>query len=174
MPAYAQDVQAPSSAGPQPAAPVASTLPGGAASLNEQHGDWTITCGMTPAGKRCFFSQVLGDSQTGQRALSVELQVAGAERVDGMLLAPLSLRLDAGVNLAVDGRPLQGPIPFLACIPQGCLVPITFEGEVFAALKAGTTLQFSATPLGSPEPIELPISLTGFTAASSRTAELAN
>jgi invasion protein IalB len=163
--AQAQDTQ------PQ-AAGVVSTLPGGASSLNERHGDWTVACGMAEGGKQCFFSQVLGNSDTGQRTLSIELKTIGDNRLEGMLLTPFSLRFDAGVKLAVDERRLAGPVPFLSCIPAGCLVPVAFEGDVFAALQAGTTLSFSATPLGSDEEITLPISLNGFTAASRRTSEL--
>lgn len=170
-PALAQDVQPVPL--PTQAAPIVSTLPGGASSLTEQHGDWTVSCVMTQQGKDCQFSQALGNAQTGQRALSVELRPTGENKVEGMLLTPFSLRLDGGVNLAIDDKPLQGPLPFLACIELGCLVPVTFDGDVYAGLRAGTVLQFSAIPLNGAEPIKLSISLAGFTNASNRTAELA-
>lgn len=169
LPVLAQDTPTASPAAPKP---IVSTLPGGASSINEQHGDWTVSCAMAQDGKHCSFSQVLGDAQTGRRVISVELRSTGADKVEGMLLTPFSLRLDAGVNLAIDDKALQGPIPFLSCVPEGCLVPLTFEGDVLAGLMAGTKLQLSAIPLSGAEPVKLAISLSGFTAARSRTAEL--
>lgn len=164
LPVTAQETTAP--------APVVSTLPGGASSLTEQHGDWTVSCGMTQQGKDCILGQALGNAQTGQRALSVELRTIDANKVEGMLLTPFSLRLDGGINLAVDERPLLGPLPFLACIEVGCLVPVVFEGDALAALRSGTSLEFAAIPLNGGEPVRLALSLRGFTAASARTSEL--
>ena len=175
--AQAQEVTEPP-AEPAPAAPaetpaVASTLPGGSSSLTEQHGDWTVSCQMVEAGKRCAFSQALVASQTGQRVLSLELApAADGTTLMGTLLTPFSLRLNAGVNLTIDDKPLIGPIPFLTCIEMGCLVPVDFDTAASAALRAGKSLKFSAIALSSGQPIELALSLSGFTAASNRTEEL--
>lgn len=156
----------------QQAAPSPAALPGGASELTERHGDWSVTCGMLDGAKQCFLSQVLGDPQTGQRSLSIELQMVAAGRAEGMLMAPFGLQFSAGVELALDERALAGPVPFLTCIREGCLVEIAFEGEVLEALKAGTTLSVSARPMGAADALVLPISLNGFTAASRRVAEL--
>ena len=156
----------------QEAGSAPATLAGGASELTERHGDWSVTCGVLDGAKQCFLSQVLGDPQTGQRTLSIELQMVGEDRVEGMLMAPFGLEFAAGVELMLDDRPLAGPVPFLTCLREGCLVAVAFDGEVFEALKAGTTLTISARPMGAPEDLALPISLSGFTAAARRVVEL--
>jgi len=165
-------------AAPAPAAPAAeaapavpSTLPGGASSLNEQHGDWTVNCAFTDGTKRCAFSQALVASQTGQRVLSLEL-VPAPTGLQGTLLMPFSLRFDAGVTLTVDEQALVGPLPFLSCVDVGCIVPVSFDNDGTARLRSGTQLQVAAVALTNGQAVNLNLSLAGFTAAQNRTAEL--
>ncbi|WP_069093614.1 invasion associated locus B family protein [Methyloligella halotolerans] len=71
------------------------SLPGGASSLTETHEDWTVGCSVQAEGKRCVFSQALGNKQTGQRLLSMELRPEG-DGIEGVILAPFGLRLAKG------------------------------------------------------------------------------
>lgn len=160
-------------AAPAAAAPVVSTLPGGANSVRENHGDWTVSCAMEAAGKQCVVAQALGDNQTGQRVLAIELVVPAANRAEGMLLAPFGLNLAKGIALGVDGKPLGAALPFFTCIASGCLVPLNFDEASLAFLRAGTKLEINATGADSAQPVALAVSLTGFTAAAARALELA-
>lgn len=172
-PALAQEAApaAPSSPG-APAAAAPSTLAGGANASSETHGDWTVDCRTGQQGKDCAMSQALGDSQSGQRVLALELGSRSVDRSEGMLLAPFGLRLAEGVQLTVDGTALGAKRSFVTCIPTGCLVPVTFDQTELSALRAGTVLEVSAIGADATQPIKLNVSLKGFTAAHNRTVEL--
>lgn len=152
--------------------PAPSTLPGGANSLNEAHGDWTVSCAMAGDKKDCVLTQALGDNQTGQRVLALELAMTASNDAEGMLLAPFGLRLGEGIKLSLDGRDLGTPRPFYTCIATGCLVPIQFDAAALAVLKAGSKLEVNAASANNGEPIKLSLSLTGFTAALDRVVAL--
>lgn len=160
-----------SPAAAQDAAP-ASGLPGGAQSLNEEHGDWTVSCGIQDAAKLCVMSQTLADSQSGQPVLSIELATPAVDKAEGMLLLPFGLRLADGATLKVDGTPVGANWPFITCIATGCLVPVTFDASQISALRAGTELVIGALGAGASEPVDLKVSLTGFARAANRSVEL--
>lgn len=155
----------------QEAAP--STLPGGASLVTETHGDWTVTCTTPTSGKQCAFSQALADSQTGQRVLMLELSPPQDGAVTGMLVGPFGLNFAKGLALSVDGETLGAPLPFLTCIPTGCLVPVSFDMAQIGRIKAGTTLTATGTGADTQQPVPISVSLAGFTRALERSAELA-
>lgn len=157
----------------QEAAPASSPgLPGGAQSLNEEHGDWTVSCRMQDAAKLCVMSQTLADSQSGQPVLSIELATPAVDKAEGMLLLPFGLRLADGATLKVDGTAMGSNWPFITCIATGCLVPVTFDATQISALRSGTELVISALAAGAGEPVDLKVSLTGFARAANRSVEL--
>jgi invasion protein IalB len=155
----------------QEAAPAAG-LPGGAQSLNEEHGDWTVSCRVEQAAKLCIMSQTLADSQSGQPVLSIELATPAVDKAEGMLLLPFGLRLADGATLKVDGTVLGGNWAFVTCISTGCLVPVSFDASQVSTLRAGTELVISALGAGAGEPVDLKVSLTGFARAANRSVEL--
>lgn len=161
------------SASAQDVAPVAG-LPGGARSLNEEHGDWTVSCRIQDAAKLCVMSQTLADSQSGQPVLSIELATPAIDKAEGMLLLPFGLRLAEGTTLKVDGTPVGANWPFVTCISTGCLVPVTFDASQISALRAGTELVIGALSAGPGDPIDLKVSLTGFARAANRSVELSH
>lgn len=151
-----------------------STLPGGAASISEVHGDWTVSCRMEGVQKLCALSQSLADTNSGERVLSVELATPAIDRIEGMILLPFGLRLADGIALKVDTAPLGAIRPFLTCIASGCLVPVAFNASEISAIRAGTELTISAASADAGQPVDLKVSLTGFTVASNRSVELTN
>lgn len=162
-PATAQEAPAPASA---------PGLPGGAQSLNEEHGDWTVSCRIQDAAKLCVMSQTLADGQSGQPVLSIELATPAVDRAEGMLLLPFGLRLADGASLKVDGAAVGASWPFLTCISTGCLVPVVFDASQISALRGGTELIISALGAGAGDPVDLKVSLTGFARAANRSVEL--
>ncbi|TPK96485.1 hypothetical protein FJ938_27220 [Mesorhizobium sp. B2-4-14] len=100
MPARANTASA--AAMPRASSWGASGLPGGATSLREGHGDWTVSCNLATQNganvKVCALSQEQTDSQSRQRVLAMELRPAG-ETVQGMLVLPFGLALEKGVTL---------------------------------------------------------------------------
>jgi len=157
-PALAQDVAA---------------LPGGASALSEMHGSWSVNCSVGEKGKDCGFSQSAGNPQTGSTLVALDLAAPAANRAEGMLLTAFGLRLDAGVQLGIDGQPLGAARPFLTCISSGCLVPMAFEDVELSALKVGQKLDVTGIKVDDGKPVTVSLSLAGFTAAYDRTVELA-
>ena len=158
----------------QEAATLPSTLPGGATSLSEEHGDWTVSCRMDGAQKFCALSQSLANTTSGERVLSLELATPALDRIEGMILLPFGLRLADGIALKVDTAPLGAIRPFLTCIAGGCLVPVAFNASEISAIRAGTELTITAASADAGQPVELKVSLAGFTVASNRSVELSN
>lgn len=152
-------------------APVVSTLPGGASSLNETYKDWQVTCVSQGASKRCTITQTLTQQQNGQRVLAVELIPSG-NTVSGTLLLPFGLALDKGVTLQIDDKPVSQPWRFRTCVPAGCVVALSFETSTIAALRTGTALKLKAVSDDGND-VPLSISLSGFGAAIDRATTLA-
>lgn len=149
------------------------TLPNGAASIRESYGDWIVDCRLVEGRKVCTFSQARGNQQTGQRSFAIELKPPRDGKTDGVLVLPFGLLLSAGVKLSLDDKPLGQTVPFSTCVPDGCLVPVSFPTVAIDAIKKGKVMTIGATPSGGAEPVVFPISLEGLAAAHARISELA-
>ncbi len=149
-----------------------ATLPGGASSLNETHGDWTVTCATPEGGVRCTISQTQTSGQNGQRVLAIELHTTQEDGTAGILVLPFGLQLDKGVELSLDESGTATPHGFSTCLPVGCLVPLTFDAKTAAGLRAGAKLLVKATASDTAKDINFSISLNGFGAALDRVTAL--
>lgn len=151
----------------------AQGLPGGASSLTETHGDWTVTCQNVSEGdgirSACTMSQQQRNQQN-QRAIAVEL-VPSEDGVRGALVLPFGVAVTETVTLAVDEESLGNPRSFSTCLPVGCVVPVTITTESVDRMKVGTTLAVTARPIEG-ETFTLRVSLDGFTSALDRSTEL--
>lgn len=150
----------------------ATLLPGGASSLSETHGDWTVSCQIltreAALERICVISQRQANAQ-GQQVLSVEL-VGLADGFEGAIVLPFGLAVTQPVTLSIDeGEAISAS--FSTCLPNGCVVPIAADSETLAAMRAGSQLVVAAQD-GSGQPLELPVSLTGFAAATNRIVAL--
>ncbi len=152
---------------------VAETLPGGASSIQETFGAWNVSCRIAEGRKACTFSQVRGNQQTGQRSFAIELRAPRDGKTEGVLVLPFGLALAAGVKLTLDDKPLGQTIPFSTCVPDGCLVPVSFPTVATDAIKNAKALTVTATPTGNAEPVTFPFALDGFAAALARISDLA-
>jgi invasion protein IalB len=149
----------------------APTLPGGATSLNETHGDWTVACIAQDNNKRCTLSQQQVDAQSRQRMLAIELGRVTDGHTQGALVLPFGLALEKGVVLRVDeDKPLPA-LAFRTCLPAGCVVPVSFDNAMITALREGKQLQLEAVADGG-KPVSFSISLAGLAGALDRLAEL--
>ncbi len=149
----------------------ASSLPGGATSLQETHGDWVVGCALQGAVKRCGMTQEQTNQQTRQRVFAVELTPVG-DKIEGVLLLPFGLVLDQGVSLQVDDQTQGQPLRFRTCLAAGCLVPVTFDARQTVALRGGTALKMRVMPEGGQSTV-LTVSLKGLGGALDRTIALA-
>lgn len=152
----------------------ASSLPGGASSLSETHGDWAVQCRLIQVKDEaskpvCSLSQQQQDNK-GSRVLAVELQPT-ADGASGALVLPFGLQLSKGVALQIDEAKAGAAQPFSTCLPAGCLVPLNFGDAQLKALNSGKTLNLITEALAGDE-VKLSVSLTGFSAALNRVKEL--
>jgi invasion protein IalB len=158
---------APAQSQPNPVSP----FPGGASSVSETYKDWSVSCVMQEAGKRCALTQTQ-TQQGGQRVLAIELSAPNGNKLTGVLVLPFGLALDSGATLQIDDKPAGQPLRFRTCLPAGCLIPLDFDGAMITALRAGTALKIKMHADGGKE-TALSISLQGFPAALDRTTALA-
>lgn len=153
------------------AAPVASVLPGGASALSETYQNWRVACAQQATAPHCSLSQ----SQVqdiGQRVLTVELTLHSENTIAGIIVLPFGLALTAGASLQIDDNPAGQTLPFRTCLPVGCVVPVTFDPDAIAMLRAGVMLNVTTTS-DAGQQIPFKISLAGFSAALDRLTALA-
>jgi invasion protein IalB len=148
-------------------------LPNGASSINETYGDWTVDCRIADRQKACLLSQAQGNNQTGQRIYTIELRSPADGKTEGVVLMPFGLNLDAGALLKLDDRDLGNGLRFSTCVPQGCLLPVSFPPVATDAMRKATKLVVASLNLSSGEAVTFNVSLNGFGAALDRIVQLA-
>ena len=150
----------------------ASTLPGGASSLQETYDDWQVACGQQGGVKRCAMGQQQISKENRQRVLDIELWPSG-DKLEGALMLPFGLALDQGVTLQIDDAAPGQPLHFRTCLPGGCVVPLSFDGRSLTALLHGAVLKLKAVVDGGGI-APFTISLKGFSGAYNRSVALAH
>lgn len=155
---------------------VTSTLPGGASSLRESHGDWTVGCAMQQQTqdqrptKICSLGQEQLDNRSRQRVFAIELRPSKTT-AKATLILPFGLDLQRGVTLQMDDGQ-AGPVqPIRTCLAAGCLVEVDFDAAMVASLGKAKTVKVSAIADGKDTPFTIP--MNGFQSAYNRTLELA-
>jgi len=152
---------------------LAAGLPGGATSLNETYGNWTVACAAPQDAVRCAVSQVQASTETGQRVLAIELTPTDAgNTAAGMLVLPFGLKLDQGAVLSIDERAPLPALRFSTCIPAGCLVPLTLDRDSIAAMRTGTALKVKTAASEGGQELNLSLALSGFSTALARAVQL--
>jgi invasion protein IalB len=164
-PAAAQQVLDTVPATPQPyAAPATAAA---APTLRATHGDWEVHC---YGDGTCFMSQLHRRSAgTSDAVFTIakpgdltgdngETYAAFAE-----IVVPLGVYLPGGLGLKVDQLPAKAA-PFERCIDEGCMVRAPVSQTMLANLKGGGVANIVIFA-GPDRPVQIPISLAGFTAA---------
>lgn len=150
---------------------MAAPLPGGATTLQETYDDWTVSCQTADKNAVCAMRQIQSNSKTGQRVLLAELKNSAKGGSEGILLLPFGLDLAKGVTDKIDEKD-GSQRQFSTCLPQGCLVPVTFTDKQIATLSTGKSLHIQATSLEPSQPVDFTVSLKGFGAAYNRMTTL--
>ncbi|MDR2309370.1 MAG: invasion associated locus B family protein [Brucellaceae bacterium] len=152
----------------------AAGLPGGASSLTETYGNWTVTCLVQKQGENqkvlCSMSQQQVDDKR-QRALAVEISPSDKNSAAGAFVLPFGLKLASGATLQLDETPADQPLAFTTCLPAGCIVPVNLDAAKADALGKGKNLFVLAQAMDGNQ-IKLNVPLDGFAAALKRTREL--
>jgi invasion protein IalB len=133
-------------------------------SLRATHGDWQVLCVLNEnLLEECFIGQALDDQTSGQRAMTAMVMKAPDSSVALRITVPLGVLIPAGLNLTIDGNSV-GDVGFVACFPDGCMTQVGMSDEVLGSLKAGSQATVTVHDFDN-QPISLPLSLNGFTAA---------
>lgn len=126
---------------------------------------WVINCSTGAGGTDldCQMSQLLTDTNTGQRVLTVTIRKDAAQGGMAMLVAlPHGLFLPAGASYQIDtGKAV--PVAIQTSDQNGSYAAAPMDAAMIGALKAGTTLNIGMESV-SRQPVVIPVSLAGFTA----------
>lgn len=154
-PALAQNAGAPEGA-------VGSTF------VKANHGAWEIRCLRFENGReRCQIFQRLSQAEGNPIAeINLFALPPGQSAVAGaVIVTPLETLLPAQLGLTIDGTDGK-KYPFSWCTEAGCVVRIGLTPAELTRLKSGIQANVTIVPVSTPnEPVNLPISLQGFTAA---------
>ncbi|WOJ89961.1 invasion associated locus B family protein [Methylocapsa polymorpha] len=163
-----------SAAGGPPESPDAAkktaALPGGAQAVSETFEDWLVACSVAQGKKRCVINQQQTDAKTQQRLIAVELQPRNGG-ADGLLVLPFGLELDKGATLKAGDAQIGQTLRFKTCVPQGCVVPVSFEQKTLETLYKAAAVVVTAHAENG-QTLSFQISLKGFGPALSRASAL--
>jgi len=127
--------------------------------------NWTVRCEMPKGSKQeqCFIFQNLVLKKGGQRVLHVAIgYIKGRPDPVALITMPLGISLPPGGSIVIDdGDPIRFQIE--RCEPAGCRAGMTLKDKLLTAFKKGikATVTFMDA---SRRPINVPLSLKGFTA----------
>lgn len=179
--AVAQETTAPATEAPAAAAPAADAPAAaapeadakdndgpGSTYIAETFGDWSIQCARAAEGNDpCQMYQLLRDGNgTSVADISIFPLPAGAKAIAGAtIMTPLETLLTQNVVLKLDAQEPK-VYPYSFCAPMGCISRVGLTQGDLDAFKKGNKVTMQIVPMATPtKPVELTISLKGFTAA---------
>ena len=135
-----------------------------AADEQPTYGSWTVRCEETSANDRkgCFIFQNLVLREGGHRVLQVAVGYVPESKDPVVLLSlPLGISLPPGVSMRVDeGDPKRFAVE--RCEPAGCRAGFRLDEELLKRFGSGERITVTFHD-GRRQPIEVPLSLDGFT-----------
>lgn len=135
-----------------------------------EFGDWTKVCQRVPDGSDpCGLTQLITDPEGGPVAeITVFALPPGGEAVAAAnVVTPLGTVLTQQLALRVDGGSARR-YPFFFCDVGGCYAQLGLTAAVVESFRRGSQATITIASVLDPEqPIDLPVSLTGFTAGFS-------
>lgn len=173
------DEEAPESAQPpaDAAADSAEEAEVGQPYIQAEYQDWAIRCIKANQGTDpCVLNQLLLDETDNPVAEVNFIPLQGQEAAaGGTFIAPLETDLIMGLGVTIDRGQTRG-YPFNVCTARdGCVARIGFTSQELGEFKRGNQAIVSLLPYGAnPEnPIQLPMSLAGFTAGLDELTQMA-
>jgi invasion protein IalB len=138
------------------------------AQVPETPAAWRVECTGDGKSLECRAIQQIFQRDTRQLVASVAVRFAPELKAGSMsILLPLGLNLTEPVAIKVDnGAPERQPIQ--TCNNAGCLVTLTANDKLLAAMRTGTDLKLTVQD-ASKKPIEMSLPLLGFGIAYDKT-----
>ncbi len=162
----AAEEQTPPDVGLPPVEPGASVS--GNAVVAETHRDWQILCGRLAGAEEdsCEMYQLLETDDGPIAEISiVALPESAGFPAGATITTPLETFLPTGVGFRVDSGQMRQE-PFVVCTVIGCIARLGLdESEVTAMQRGASAFVTIASIVAVDQPIEVPVSLLGFTAA---------
>lgn len=126
-------------------------------------GAWQLRCQQPPGAKQEKCVLVQSVRAEGQPHLT--LTVIYLHAFDGKtrvlrVVAPLGVLLPTGLGLKIDSADV-GHVPFLKCVPNGCLAEVVVNDDLVGKLKTGANaafILFQTPDYG----VGIPVPLSGF------------
>lgn len=136
----------------------------------ETHSDWQIICNPQGEGQPevCEMYQLLVDANDSPIAeISIAALPLGAEFAAGATVTtPLETFLPTGLGFRIGESETMRIEPFRVCTVVGCMVRMGLSQEEVTGMRAGTTATLTIAPfIAVDQPIDIAVSLSGFTAA---------
>lgn len=135
----------------------------------EHFQDWEVHCGAEAAGSETHCEMLQTVNRKGSDQPIMRIAIGYPPQTSGpvaIFVLPLGMRLPPGVQFKVDsGNAVRFPVQL--CVTQGCRADLPLKDDMVRQLRAGHQATVTIhEPRG--EPLDLPISLMGFTAALER------
>lgn len=129
---------------------------------------WRVECTGDGKSLECRAIQQIFQLPARQLLASVAVRYAPEAKAGTMsILLPLGLNLTEPVLIKVDNGPPERQ-PIQTCNNSGCLVTLTANDKLLAAMRAGTDLKLTVQD-ASKKPIDLSLPLLGFGIAYDKT-----
>jgi invasion protein IalB len=142
--------------------------------VREESQDWRIVCVETSLEHDpCVLNQILTDEGGNPTATVEIINLPGQEAEAGVTITtPLETLLSRQITMSVDdSAPRQ--IGFTYCLQDGCRAQVGFSSQEINAFRRGNEAVMRIFPLVAPDqPVDLRVSLLGFTAGFARIEEL--
>ena len=126
---------------------------------------WRVAC---PAADQknvgCEMIQDVVDSKTHSEVVRIAIGQPPKGKPTMDLTLPLGVALEPGVGLSLGTDPMR-TAKYRTCTEQGCIVDITIDKKLQAALDAGKDGKLLVASVSDTKPIAIPLSLKGYGAA---------
>lgn len=144
--------------------------------VRSTHTDWTLRCIKAQAGgvDPCELYQLMKDQDGNSVAEMTMIPLEGEVAAGATMVAPLETDLLAAITLRIDSAQPR-VYPFNFCTQVGCVSRLGFTSAEVTSLKRGNKATVTLLPFGGDpkDPVNLNLSLAGFTAAMDELSKLA-
>jgi len=118
----------------------------------------------------CQITQILTEKESNNPVMQMAIGFIPEQKHPvAVITLPMGIWLPPGVQMQVDGGK-KGRVPVDTCVPGGCRAGVELDDEFLATMKKGNVLNITFGG-GNRQPITVPVSLNGFTAALDKLKE---